>query len=85
MKYKGGWGFLLESVKSLKAPNAQTLVVTLKRPHAPLLADLAMYAYAIVPKKLVQAQGAKFFNKPVSGGPFMVTSLNKDSEARPGK
>jgi peptide/nickel transport system substrate-binding protein len=80
MKYKGGWGFLLESVKSLKAPNAQTLVVTLKRPHAPLLADLAMYAYAIVPKKLVQAQGAKFFNKPVSGGPFMVTSLNKDTE-----
>lgn len=80
MKYQGGWGFLLESVKSLKAPNAQTLVVTLKRPHAPLLADLAMYAYAIVPKKLVQAQGAAFFNKPVSGGPFMVTSLNKDTE-----
>jgi peptide/nickel transport system substrate-binding protein len=80
MKYKGGWGFLLESVKSLKAPNAQTFVVTLKQPHTPLLADLAMYAYSIVPKKLVQAQGAKFFNKPVSGGPFMVTSLNKDSE-----
>ena len=80
MKYKGGWGFLLESVKSLAAPNPQTFVVTLKTQHAPLLADLAMYAYAIVPKKLVQAQGAKFFNKPVSGGPFMVTSLNKDSE-----
>jgi peptide/nickel transport system substrate-binding protein len=80
MKYKGGWGFLLESVKSLAAPNPQTFVVTLKTQHAPLLADLAMYAYAIVPKKLVQAQGPKFFNKPVSGGPFMVTSLNKDSE-----
>ena len=80
MKYKGGWGFLLESVKSLRAPTPQTFVVTLKQPHAPLLADLAMYAYAIVPKKQVQAQGAKFFNKPVSGGPFMVTSLNKDSE-----
>jgi peptide/nickel transport system substrate-binding protein len=80
MKFKGGWGFLLDSVKSVTAPNAQTLVITLKEPHAPLLADLAMYAYAIVPEKLLKAQGANFFNKPVSAGPFMVTKLNKDSE-----
>jgi peptide/nickel transport system substrate-binding protein len=80
MNFKGGWGFLLDSVKSVTAPNAQTLVITLKEPHAPLLADLAMYAYAIVPEKLLKAQGAKFFNKPVSAGPFMVTKLNKDSE-----
>jgi peptide/nickel transport system substrate-binding protein len=80
MNFKGGWGFLLDSVKSVTAPSAQTLVIKLKEPHAPLLADLAMYAYAIVPAKLVKAQGAKFFDKPVSGGPFMVTKLNKDSE-----
>jgi peptide/nickel transport system substrate-binding protein len=80
MKFKGGWGFLLDSVKSVTAPSAQTLVITLKEPHAPLLADLAMYAYAIVPEKALKAQGAAFFNHPISGGPFMVTSLNKDSE-----
>jgi peptide/nickel transport system substrate-binding protein len=81
MHFQGGWGFLLESVKSVKAPSAKTLVITLKEPHSPLLADLAMYAYAIVPKKQLQAQGVtKFFNKPVSSGPFMVTSLNKDSK-----
>jgi peptide/nickel transport system substrate-binding protein len=79
--YQGGWGFLLESVKSVKAPNARTLVITLKERHVPLLADLAMYAYAIVPKKQLQAQGAaKFFLHPVSSGPFMVSSLNKDSK-----
>jgi peptide/nickel transport system substrate-binding protein len=39
-----------------------------------------MYAYAIVPAKLLKAQGAKFFDHPVSAGPFMVTKLNKDSE-----
>ena len=45
-----------------------------------------MYAYAIVPKKQLQAQGAaKFFNKPVASGPFMVTSLNKDSKLVPGR
>src|SRR2546423_14028987 len=80
MKFKGGWGFLLDSVKTVSARSPQTLVIKLKEPHAPLLADLAMYAYAIVPAKLVKAQGAKFFDKPVSGGPFMVTKLNKDSE-----
>jgi peptide/nickel transport system substrate-binding protein len=81
MKFKGGWGFLLDSVKSVSAPNSSTLVIKLKEPHAPLLADLAMYAYAIVPEKLVSTQGvAKFFNKPVGSGPFMVTSLQKDSK-----
>jgi len=80
MKFKGGWGFLLDSVKSVTAPSPQTLVITLKEAHAPLLADLAMYAYAIVPAKLLKAQGAKFFDHPVSAGPFMVTKLNKDSE-----
>ena len=80
MKFKGGWGFLLDSVKSLAAPNPQTLVITLKEPHAPLLADLAMYAYAILPEKAVKAQPAKFFDHPISAGPFMVATLNKDSE-----
>ncbi|HST17275.1 MAG TPA: ABC transporter substrate-binding protein [Gaiellaceae bacterium] len=77
---KGGWGFLLDSVTSVKASDAHTLVIKMSRPHAPLLADLAMYAYSIVPEKLVKAQGDKFFDKPVSSGPFMVTSLNKDTE-----
>src|SRR6478672_11951692 len=77
---KGGWGFLLDAVKSVKATSANTLVIQLTRPHAPLLADLAMYAYAIVPAKQVQAQGDAFFNKPVGSGPFMVTSLKKDQQ-----
>jgi peptide/nickel transport system substrate-binding protein len=80
MHFKGGWGFLLDSVKSVAAPNPTTLVIKLKEPHAPLLADLAMYAYAIVPEKQVQAAGVtKFFDKPIGSGPFMVTSLQKDS------
>src|SRR5947209_6757815 len=53
---KGGWGFLLDAVKSVTAPDARTVVIQLTRPHAPLLADLAMYAFAVVPQKAVQAQ-----------------------------
>lgn len=77
---KGGWGFLLDAVKSVTATDAHTLVIKLTRPHAPLLADLAMYAYSVLPQKEVQAKGDAFFNKPVGSGPFMVTSLNKDTE-----
>ncbi len=55
-------------------------MITLSEPHAPLLADLAMYAYSVVPENLVTSQGAKFFQHPVGSGPFMVTSYNPDSE-----
>ncbi len=78
--FKGGWGFLLTAVKTITAPDAHTVVVTLSQPHAPLLADLAMYAYSIVPEKLVKAQGAAFFQHPVGSGPFVVTSFNPDTE-----
>ncbi len=76
----GGWGFLLTAVKKVTATDAHTLKVTLSQPHAPLLADLAMYAYSIVPEKLVKAQGKAFWQDPVGSGPFMVTSYSADSE-----
>ena len=78
--FKGGWGFLLTAVKDITAPDPSRVVVTLSEKHAPLLADLAMYAYSIVPEKLVKAQGKAFFQHPVSSGPFYVTSYNADSE-----
>jgi peptide/nickel transport system substrate-binding protein len=78
--FAGGWGFLLTAVKSISAADAHTVVITLSEPHAPLLADLAMYAYSVVPESLVKAQGAAFFQHPVGSGPFMVTSFSPDSE-----
>jgi peptide/nickel transport system substrate-binding protein len=78
--FSGGWGFLLTAVKTITAQGPHTVVITLSQPHAPLLADLAMYAYSIVPEKLVKAQGSSFFQHPVGSGPFKVTSYNPDSE-----
>lgn len=77
---KDGWGFLMTAVKSVTAPDAKTVVIKLSKPHAPLLADLAMYAYSVLPEKLVKSGGAAFFNKPVGSGPFMVTSYNANAE-----
>ncbi len=78
--YKGGWGFLLTPVKTITAPDPHTVVITLSQKHAPLLADLAMYAYSIVPKKEVLAKGKAFFQHPVGSGPFYVKSYKPDSE-----
>jgi peptide/nickel transport system substrate-binding protein len=77
---KGGWGFLLSAVKTITAPNPTTVVITLSQPHAPLVADLAMYAYSVVPETLVKKEGAAFFTHPVGSGPFMVSNYNANTE-----
>lgn len=79
-KYDGGWGFLITAVKEITAPDAKTVVVKLSKPHAPLLADLAMYAFSALPQKLVEAQGDKFFTHPVGSGPFVVSAYAPDTE-----
>jgi peptide/nickel transport system substrate-binding protein len=79
-KLDGGWGFLITAVKSITAKDAKTVVVTLSQPHAPLLSDLAMYAYSVLPQKAVESQGTAFFTHPISSGPFVVTSYQPDSE-----
>src|SRR5438067_2527694 len=79
-KFSGGWGFLLTAVKTITAPGPHTVAITLSQPHAPLLADLAMYAYSVVPENLVKSQGNSFFQHPVGSVPFMVSSFSADSE-----
>ena len=77
---KGGWGFLVTAVKSITASDDKTVVIKLSQPHSPLLADLGIYAFAVLPQKLVTAQGDAFFTHPVGSGPFMVTAYNADTE-----
>ncbi|MGI8880751.1 MAG: ABC transporter substrate-binding protein [Jatrophihabitans sp.] len=79
-KYDGGWGFLLQPVKSITATDAKTVVISLTKPHSPLLADLAIYAYAVLPQKAVQAEGDKFFTHAYGSGPYKVGSYKPDSE-----
>ena len=57
--FSGGWGFLLTAVKKITASNSSTVVVTLSQPHAPLLADLAMYAYSVLPPSWSRRRAAR--------------------------
>ncbi|GAA3560608.1 ABC transporter substrate-binding protein [Microlunatus spumicola] len=77
---EGGWGFLITPVTSITASDPQTVVIKLKTKHAPLLADLAMYAYGILPQKAVEADKDFFSKTPYGAGPFKVTKLEPDSQ-----
>lgn len=77
---EGGWGFLIEAVQDITAPDDQTVVVTLAQPHVPLLADLAMYAFAVLPQAAVEANPDFFTETPYGAGPFKVASLDPESQ-----
>ena len=44
-----GWGYINTAIKSVSAPSPGTVVVHLKYPWAPLLADLSLFSIAIIP------------------------------------
>lgn len=65
-------------VESIKAPDASTVVVTLKKPWASFLAYVSLYTASIVPEKLVTAQGKDFWEKPVGSGPYTFVEWVKN-------
>ncbi|MGI8477141.1 MAG: ABC transporter substrate-binding protein, partial [Thermomicrobiales bacterium] len=75
-------GFIFSAIDSLTATDPKTLTIKLKNPWAPLEADLALYGASILPKKLVTAQGADFFNKPVGSGAFVFASWERDVQIK---
>jgi peptide/nickel transport system substrate-binding protein len=79
-KLDGGWGFLITPVKAITATDPKTVTITLTTPHAPLLADLAIYAFAVLPQKAVEKEGDKFFTHAYGSGPFQVASYQPDSQ-----
>jgi len=59
--------------------SSSTVRIQLTKPVAAFLYDISIWPAFILPKGLVEKQGAKFFNHPVGTGPFMVTSFVKGS------
>ncbi|WP_028922236.1 ABC transporter substrate-binding protein [Pseudonocardia acaciae] len=73
---------LFATVASIETPDPLTAVVRLSRPTPSFLYSVAMVAASIVPKALVESEGAAAFNEhPVGTGPFMLQHWIKDQEA----
>jgi peptide/nickel transport system substrate-binding protein len=65
-----GWAYLDTAIKSVDAPSPDTVVINLKFPWAPLLADLSIFANGIVPNNYGGESETAFYNHPVGTGPF---------------
>ncbi|MBS1843117.1 MAG: ABC transporter substrate-binding protein [Actinobacteria bacterium] len=70
------YAFLAESIKDVKIDDPKTVTIDLKKVDAPFLYNLAVYAAAIRPKKVVEEIGEKeFAQHPVGSGPFMLKQM----------
>jgi peptide/nickel transport system substrate-binding protein len=69
------------SIEKVEAVDDTTVKVTLNRVDGAFLDNLAMFAAAIVPKKVVEDVGDKAFaDDPIGSGPFMVESYKRGQE-----
>ncbi len=67
---KAGWGYIDTAIKSVTGPTPDTVVINLKFPWAPLLADLSLFANDIIPDNYGGKTEAQFYQAPVGTGPF---------------
>lgn len=74
-----GWGYIDTAISSVSAPAPSTVVIQLKYPWAPLLADLSLFANAIVPANYGGETAAQFYQHPIGTGPFKWDYWHKGS------
>lgn len=72
------WAFSLAALKSVEAPDEETLVITLTEPWAPILADLAMFNASVQSKAYYEEVGAEAYTQaPMGTGPFYFSEWQK--------
>src|ERR1022692_1421783 len=69
-KATAGWAYLDSAISSVDDPNPGTVVIHLKFPWAPLLADLSIFANGIVPNNYGGQTETQFYTHPIGTGPF---------------
>lgn len=79
---KSSFGFLLSAIDKVDTPDPQTVVIHTKFPWTPLLADLSIWAAAIVPKDFGGKPEKEFFAKPIGTGPFVLDTWDRGSQLR---
>ena len=70
---------LAQGVEGVDVVDTSHVAVRLSEPVSAFLYNISIFPAFIVPKKLVEAQGDKFFDMPIGSGPFMVKEWVRDS------
>ena len=65
-----GWGYIDAAIKSVSAPDPMTVVVKTKYKWAPLIADIALFNNAVLPKDYAGKSQKEFYTHPIGTGPF---------------
>ena len=65
-----GWGYIDSAIKQVVAVNPSTVQVDLKYPWAPIMADLSLFANAIIPNNYGGESETAFYDHPIGTGPF---------------
>jgi peptide/nickel transport system substrate-binding protein len=65
-----GWGYIDSAIKQVVAVNSSTVQIDLKYPWAPILADLSLFANAIIPNNYAGESETAFYDHPIGTGPF---------------
>lgn len=78
-KYWAAMG-MSEVIASIAKTDAVTVVITLRHPEAPFLANLAMPFCSIVSPASVEKLGASFSQQPVGTGPFKFESWEQEQK-----
>lgn len=79
---RGGWEFLDVAIDKVDAPDPATVVIKTKYPWAPLLADLANFSNAVLPKDYAGKSHDEFYKAPVGTGPFVWDHWTKGSDLK---
>jgi peptide/nickel transport system substrate-binding protein len=82
IKATQGWAFLDTAIKSVDDPAPGTVVIHLKFPWAPLLADLSIFANGIVPDNYRGKTEDEFYQAPIGTGPFKWDFWHKGQSLR---
>ncbi len=72
------WTFTLEQVDTVTTPDDSTVVIKLKQPWAPFLADISMFNASIVSEDYAKKVGEdKLVDQPMGTGPFALKEWKK--------
>ena len=67
------YGVLAVGYKGTEVVDQSNVIVHLSKPVSAFLYNISILPAFILPKKLVEAQGEKFFKRPVGTGPYVVS------------
>ncbi|MDN5786801.1 ABC transporter substrate-binding protein [Pseudorhodobacter sp.] len=76
---KSQWKRFFNPITAFKS-EGNKVILTLEQPFTPAFNNLALFAAAILPEKLVTEQGDAFFEHPVGSGPFMLSGWTRGSK-----